>query len=150
MARFFKWLLLLSLAVLLLLGAVALALQHWVGSDNFRQDMAREASAALGLPVQLGGIELALWPLPAVAVRDIRVASQPALTLARVEVRPGWTALLSGRLEIATLVLRQAVLPQQAVDAILLSLQKRSYPRPLHLGQRPKRLAKIRQAARPR
>ncbi|MDW5441281.1 hypothetical protein [Polaromonas sp. SM01] len=134
MARFFKWGAGLILAALLIVGVVALALHSWVGSDDFRQRMEREASAALGLPVLLGGIEVALWPLPAVAVRDLRVLSQPTLTLARVEVRPGWSALLRGRLEIATLVLRQAVLPQQAVDAIFLSLQKNKQATPATFG----------------
>lgn len=115
----------LALAAFVLLGAVVLALHGWVGSDDFRQRMEREASAVLGLPVQLGSLEVALWPLPAVALNGVQVLSKPALTLVRVEVRPGWVGLLQGRLEIATLLLRQAVLPQQAVDAILLSLQKK-------------------------
>jgi hypothetical protein len=52
-----------------------------------------------------------------------------------VEVRPGWAALLRGRLEIATLVLRQVVLPQQAIDAILLVLQKKKQTTPATKGQ---------------
>lgn len=110
MARIFRGVLLLALAAVLLLAGVALALHGWVGSDDFRQRVQREASAALGLPVRVGGIE---------------VQSRPPLTLARLELRPGWAALLQGRLEVATLVLRDAVLPQQAIDAILLSLQKK-------------------------
>lgn len=125
MAKIFKWMLVAALAAVLLLAGVALVLQGWVSSDGFRQRMEREASAVLGLPVQLGGIEVALWPLPAVALNGVRVQTRPALTLARLELRPGWLALLRGRLEIATLVLRDAVLPQQAVDVMVLSLQKR-------------------------
>jgi len=134
MAKIFKWMLVAALAAVLLLAGVALVLQSWVSSDGFRQRMEREASAVLGLPVQLGGIEVALWPLPAVALNGVRVQSRPPLTLARLELRPGWLALLRGRLEIATLVLRDAVLPQQAIDALLLSLQKRKQSVPAGSG----------------
>ena len=125
MTRFLKGLALVVLAGLLLLGVVAVALGGWVGSDDFRERLEREAGAALGLPVRLAAVEVSLWPLPAVAVSGIGVQSTPPLTLERLELRPGWAALLMGRLEIATLVLRKAVLPQQAVDAVLLSLQKK-------------------------
>jgi len=125
MARIFRGVLWLALAAVLLLAGVALALHGWVGSDDFRQRVQQEASAALGLPVAVGGIDVALWPLPAVALSGVEVQSRPPLTLARLELRPGWAALLQGRLEVATLVLREAVLPQQAIDAILLSLQKK-------------------------
>jgi uncharacterized protein involved in outer membrane biogenesis len=139
MARILKWLTALTLLALLVLAAGTLALQGWVGSDDFRQRMEREASGALGLPVRLDGIEVALWPLPAVALNGVSVQSKPALTLARLEVRPGWLAMLRGRLEIATLVLRQVVLPQQAVDAILLSLQKKKRSDPAASGLQPEK-----------
>lgn len=137
-----KWLAALAVAAVLVPGAVALVLQSWVGSDDFRQRTQAQASAALGLPVQLGRIEVALWPVPALALDSVSVQSQPALTLGRVEVRPGWAALLSGRLEIATLVLRQVVLPQQAIDAILLVLQKKKQTVPATKGQSAEKLNK--------
>ncbi|MEO8022139.1 hypothetical protein [Polaromonas sp.] len=142
MARIFKWVLAAALAAVLLLVGVALVLQGWVSSDDFRQRMEREATAVLGLPVQLEGIEVALWPLPAVALNGVRVQSRPPLTLARLELRPGWLALLQGRLEIATLVLRDAVLPQQAIDVVLLSLQKRKQSAPAGSGLPPEKAPK--------
>jgi hypothetical protein len=137
MTRIFKWLLVAALAVVLVLGGVVLGLQRWVHSDDFRQRVTQEASAMLGLPVKLAGIEVALWPLPAVALDGIEVQSRPPLTLARLELRPGWLALLRGRLEIATLVLRDAVLPQQAIDVVLLSFQKRKQTAPPAPGRKP-------------
>lgn len=141
MTRFFKVVIVLVLVALLVLGAVAVALRSWVGSDDFRQRMEREAGAALGLPVQMGAIEIALWPLPALAISQIRVQGAPALTLERLELRPGWAALAMGRLEIATLVLRQVVLPQQAVDAVLLSLQKKKQTSQSQQGPGPQKIA---------
>ncbi|MDO9357386.1 MAG: hypothetical protein Q7T70_00145 [Polaromonas sp.] len=130
MAKILKWLVFLSAASLLVLAGVALGLHSWVGSDGFRERMAREASAALGAPVTLDGIEVALWPVPAVAVNGIRIEGKPGLSLARLEARPRWNGMLQGRLEIATLVLRDAVLPQPAVDALLLGLRARKKQEP--------------------
>lgn len=124
MSKFFRWLVVLVVGAVLLICAVVLALQHWVAGDDFRVRMETGASAALGLPVRLGTLDVAVWPLPALALTGASVLSKPPVTLGRLEVRPSWFALLGGRLEMATLVLRQAVLPQQAVDSIMLSVAK--------------------------
>lgn len=115
---------LLGLAVLALAGVV-LALQYWVGTGDFRGRIEREASAALGMPVRLRAVSVDLWPLPAVALDGLAIGSKPPLTLERVEARPVWAGLLRGRLEIATLVLRQAVVPEQAVAAISAALLRK-------------------------
>ncbi len=125
MARYFKWLLVVLLALVLLLAAVIFALHRWVGSDDFRQRVEREAGAALGVPVVVGSMTVDVWPLPAVAFGGLTVQSQPPVTLERLEVRPQWQALMRGELSIATLIIRKAVLPQQGIDAILLALQKK-------------------------
>ncbi|MGH8034497.1 MAG: AsmA family protein, partial [Lysobacterales bacterium] len=125
MAKVFKWLVLLALALMVLLAAVAFTLHRWVATDDFRQRVEREAAAALGVPVALGGVAVDVWPLPAVALSGLVVQSKPPLTLERIEVRPQWQPLLQGRLEVATLLVRRAVLPQQGIDAVLLLLQKK-------------------------
>ena len=124
-----RWLRIVSVLfglAVLLLAAVVLALQYWVGSGDFRGRVEREASAALGLPVRLRAVSVDVWPLPSVALDGMSVGSQPPLTLERIEARPVWAALLRGRLEVATLVVRKAVIPGQAVAAIsAASLRKR-------------------------
>lgn len=125
MTRLFKWLAFGLLALLLLLAAVLFGLQRWVGSADFRARAEAQAEAALGVPLRLGGVSVAAWPLPAVALDGLTVQSKPPVTLERVEVRPVWQALLRGRLEVATLVVRKAVLPQQGIDAILLAIAKK-------------------------
>lgn len=126
-----RWLrivsLLLGLAVLALAGVV-LALQYWVGTTDFRGRIERETSAALGLPVKLRGVSVDLWPVPSVALDGMAIGSRPPLTLERVEARPVWAALLRGRLEVATLVVRQAVVPEQAVAAISAALLRKRNP----------------------
>lgn len=124
MKRLVKWGVAILLGLVLLLAAVALALQYWVGSEDFRTRVGQQISTALGVPVQLGRISVDVWPLPAVALDDVQVKSRPPLTLERVEARPEWAGLLRGRLEVATLVVRNAVLPEQAVAEIAAAFKK--------------------------
>ncbi|MES2937417.1 MAG: hypothetical protein V4864_07025 [Pseudomonadota bacterium] len=125
MARVLKWVAgIAGLLVVLLIGTVV-ALHRWTGTEDFRGRLAGEATAALGVPVRLGGLSVDLWPLPAVAASDVQVGTQPPLALGRIEARPLWAPMLRGRLEIATLVVREAVLPQQGIAALGAVMQKR-------------------------
>lgn len=130
MSRFIRWFAILALVLVLLAAAAALALQRWVGSDDFRSRVEGQASAQLGLPVKLGKVDVSVFPVPAVAVENLAIQSRPAVALERVEARPVWTALLAGRLEIATLVVKGATLPQQGIDAIIASVQKKNAGKP--------------------
>ena len=73
------------------------------------------------------------------AVTEIQVQTLPALTLGRVEVRPRWMALVQGRFELSTVVLRRAVLAQQGIDSLLVSLQKKKQTKPEARGAEPKK-----------
>lgn len=125
MARVLKWVAIAAALFALLLVGVAVALQQWLRTDDFRARVEREAAAALGVPLKLGRLSVDLWPLPAVAADDVSVRTRPALTVARIEARPKWAALLAGRLEIATLVVRKAVLPQAGITALGAAMQKK-------------------------
>lgn len=125
MARLLKWLVGALLLVVLVIAAVAAGLKFWVGSNDFRERAAQQISGALGVPVQLESISVDVWPLPAVALGKVQIKSQPPLLLERVEARPVWGPLLHGRLEISTLLVRNATLPEQAVAAIAGAFQKR-------------------------
>lgn len=125
MAKFFKWLFIGLLTLVVLLGALAFGLHLWISTGDFRQRIEREASNALGVPVVMGSIAVDVWPFPAVALGGLTIQSQPPVTLERLELRPRLRALLNGQLSIATLILRKVVLPQQGVDAILLAMQKK-------------------------
>jgi hypothetical protein len=124
MNRALKWLLALVAMFLLLVGGVAFALHIWVGSADFRKRVAQEISTAVGVPVDLGGLDVKVWPLPAVAIDRVQVASRPPLTFERIEARPVWAALLHRKLDIATLYVRNAVVPQDAIAAIAAAFRK--------------------------
>lgn len=126
MNRFVKWVAAIVLGLAALLAAVALALQYWVGSEDFRVRVGQQISSALGVPVELGKVSVDVWPLPAVAFDQVQVKSRPPLTLERIEARPEWADLLHGRLAIATLVVRNAVVPEQAVAAIAAAFKRQA------------------------
>lgn len=125
MTRILKWGAIGLAALLLLLVGMAMVLQYWLRTDDFKGRVEREASAALGVPFKLGRLSIDLWPLPAVAADDVRLMTRPVLSVGRVEARPVYAALVRGRLEIATLVVRQAVLPQPAIDQISAAMEKK-------------------------
>ena len=120
-----KWSGVAVLVALLVLAGVAVGLKYWVGSEDFRGRVAQQVSTALGVPVVLGHITVDLWPLPAVALEQAQIRSRPPLVLERIEARPEWAPLLQGRLAIKTLLVRGAVVPEQAVTALGAAFQKR-------------------------
>ena len=125
MIKIFKWLAALALGLVLLFVALVFALHRWVSTDDFKQRVTIEATAALGVPVALGGIRVDVWPVPAVALSQISLQTTPAITVGRLEARPQWWPLLQGQLVVATLMVRQAVLPQAGLDAVLAARQAR-------------------------
>lgn len=124
MNRALKWLLALVAIFVVLVSAIALVLNAWVGSADFRARVGREISAAAGVPVELGGLSVSVWPLPAVGVDRVEVKSNPPLSFERIEARPVWAGLLQRKLQIATLYVRNAVVPQQAIAAVSAAYRK--------------------------
>ena len=122
-------------AVLALLVATGVwGLQRWLGTDDFRYRIEQQASAALGVGLTLGRIDVALWPLPALALGELALQTQPAVTIERLEVRPVWADLLQGRLAPSSFILRRVVLPQAGLDAVLSVLQKKKQAAPVNKG----------------
>ncbi len=96
----------LLVALLVILSGVAL---YFFDAEQLREPLQQQASAALGREAKLGAISLALFPLPAVRVSDIRIAGpgpkDPPLA------------------EIAELRLRVAILPLLARKVVLRALE---------------------------
>jgi hypothetical protein len=85
----------------------------------------QQAGQALGVGVVIGRLDVSVWPLPALVLEQIEVKTRSGLTVERLEVRPAWSELLLGRVAPATLIVRHAVLPQSAIDALVAALQKK-------------------------
>lgn len=124
MRRVVKWGAWAALLLLLMVGAALLAVQRWVSTEAFRQRVQAEAEAALGVPLRLGSVGVTLLPLPGLALEAVEVRTRQPLTVERIDVRPSWLALLTGRVAVSTLRVQRAVLPQQGIDALLQSVQK--------------------------
>ncbi len=130
MTRVIKLLLSLVLALLFLLGAALAALAWWLSGDGLRLKLQEEASARLGVPVQLEKISLDVWPLPSLALQGLVIQTQSRMSAERIEARPAWSRLMSQprQLEVLALHVQGASLPQRGLDQIqqLLSKQERS------------------------
>ena len=55
----------------------------------------------------------------------MRLQTKPPITVERIEARPVWSGLLRGQLEISTLIVRKAVVPQGGILAIGAGMEKR-------------------------
>ena len=121
-----RWAIGLAGGVVVLVGAAVAGLAHWAGSADFRVRAQQAASQALGVPVQLGEIEITYWPALGVAVHDVRVLTRPALTLAQIDATPVWTSVIVGKPVLDALVVRNAVLPPQGILAAVAALQKQA------------------------
>lgn len=129
MHRVLKLLLSALLAFVLLFAAAAGALAWWLSGDGPRERVQALASEKLGVPVTLGQLSLSVFPWPAVAVGDVKIATQAPLMAARIELRPAWRKLLglggvARELEVESLILRGLSLPQKGLDQLTQSLSK--------------------------
>ncbi len=123
MRKIAQWLLLTFVLTCGLFSVVLFILHRWIATDDFRHRVQAQATGVLGREVRLGVLTVDVWPLPAVALNRVEVATQPVIRIERIEVRPLLAALLSGRLELSTLLVRQADLSQAAVDDLLAARQ---------------------------
>ncbi len=123
MRKIARWLLLAFVLTCVLLSVMLFVLHRWIATDDFRHRLQAQATDVLGREVRLGVLTVDVWPLPAVALNRVEIATQPAIRIERIEVRPVLAALMSGRLELSTLLVRQADLSQAALDDLLAARQ---------------------------
>jgi AsmA protein len=101
------------------LAGAALAIRSAVSPDATRVAVERQVSAWLGLPVALSGhAEVRLLPLPNVTFADVAFTvpgeSEPRAEAQTLVARVGFTDLLRGRPDLASLTLSRPVLRLEA------------------------------------
>jgi uncharacterized protein involved in outer membrane biogenesis len=108
-----KWVLI-GIGVLLLLAvALLLAVPYLVNTSGVQAAIAHSASQALGRPVSFASLSLALLPLPALRLTDLRVAEDPKfgptpfLTVGEGRLGLRLWPLLRGRVEVTELTLER-------------------------------------------
>ncbi|HMH52815.1 MAG TPA: AsmA-like C-terminal region-containing protein [Candidatus Acidoferrum sp.] len=111
-----KWIVIaLAAGVVLVIAATAL-LPRVVDTPRVQSLIASSASQALARPVRFRSASVAAWPYPAVRLRDVEIAEDPAfggdpfVRLDHAEVRLKLWPLLRGRFEFTTVMLRRPIM----------------------------------------
>jgi AsmA family/AsmA-like C-terminal region len=126
MSRWVKWLLGAVGALAALVVIAAVLLPRLVDTPRIQGYIATSAAQALGRPVKFSAVTLRVLPLPAVALHDLEVAddprfgSVPFLRLQTGHVRLKLLPLLTGRVELGDILLKNPVISLiQAADGRL-------------------------------
>ncbi len=86
---------------------VGLGLSLWARSvltgEGVRTVVARQISEALGQPVTIGGLRAGLLPRVTMTLDDVRVGEPPRIAIGRLHIGTNLAALVSRRIEHATL-----------------------------------------------
>jgi hypothetical protein len=120
--------LLVALAILaLLVVAVFVAAALALDPASLREPLAALASERLERPVELGEMQLDLFPVPTVQIAEVRVGAErpgapPLAEVAEIRLRPALLPLLLGRVVVRSLEIRSPVLR--------LPLDERGLPKP--------------------
>ena len=111
-----RWIIAVVAVVVLAAAAALAAVPFLVDTPRAQALIAASASQALGRPVKFTGVSVRVFPLPAVALRGLEVAEDPAfgptpflrLETGHLELR--LRPLLAGRIEFGDLVLKRPVI----------------------------------------
>jgi AsmA protein len=116
MKRIGTWIAVAVAAIVVLVLVALVAVPFLVDTPRIQALIANTASQALGRPVKFAGVSVSVFPRPAVVLRDLEVAEDPAfgtapfLKLERAEVRLRFWPLLLLRVELGDFVLKEPVI----------------------------------------
>ncbi|MGH7313763.1 MAG: AsmA family protein, partial [Candidatus Rokuibacteriota bacterium] len=111
-----KWIAVAVAAIFVLVLAALLAVPFLVDTPRIQALIANTATQALGRPVRFSSVSVSVLPRPAVVLKDLEVAEDPAfgkapfLKLERAEVRLRFWPLLLFRVELGDFVLKEPVI----------------------------------------
>lgn len=118
MTRTGRWISGITLAVLLLLGGLALLAWRLLPSDEaLAAEIAQRFEKACGIGLRIGAAHWSLRPSPVVVLSDLATAQERPITVRRVVVRPQLAALWGRRIAIDAVEVEGAVLPRASVRA---------------------------------
>src|SRR5512145_627688 len=116
MKRVGMWIAVAVAAILVLVLVALVAVPFFVDTPRIQALIANTATQALGRPVKFAGVSVSVLPRPAVVLRDLEVAEDPAfgqtpfLKLERAEVRLRFWPLLLLRVELGDFILKEPVI----------------------------------------
>jgi len=116
MKRVWTWIAVAVAAILVLVLVALVVVPFLVDTPRIQALIANTASQALGRPVKFAAVSVSVLPRPAVILKDLEVAEDPAfgktpfLKLERAEVRLRFWPLLLLRVELGDFVLKEPVI----------------------------------------
>lgn len=118
MTRTGRWISGIAVAVLLLLGGLALLAWRLLPSDEaLAAEISQRFEKASGIGLRIGAAHWSLRPIPVVVLSDLATAQERPITVRRVVVRPQLAALWTRRIAIDAVEVEGAVLPRTSVRA---------------------------------
>jgi uncharacterized protein involved in outer membrane biogenesis len=99
-----RTLLIVAVALLALLAAIGVLARRLLDPDAVRASLEHQASAAIGHPVKVAGIDWAVSMRPRLVLTGIQIGDPPAITVDRLELATGLRALFSKRVAGAAIV----------------------------------------------
>jgi uncharacterized protein involved in outer membrane biogenesis len=105
--------------LLVLLAVVAtVGVRLWLRSDAVRATVERQATAALGMPVRIGGADVTLFPRLGLDLRNVEIGDPARARLDDVSVATGLGLIFSRRVEAADVRLNGGYLDTSLIGAI--------------------------------
>ncbi len=119
MARRQTWWMVAAAGLVVLLGALWLALVWLIPADeDLAAHAAGELQGRLGVPVRLGALHWRLLPVPAIVLEDVATDQPQAITVKKLTAYPDLRALLQRRVVLDRVELDGAVVPQLSLRAL--------------------------------
>ncbi len=115
-----QWALRFSVAAITVLGLCALALAWWLPSgEELAQRLTAEANDKLGIKISIGAVHWELLPTPAITVQDFRTQQAQSVVIGTLTAYPNLRMLLQRKLVLERVVLEDATIPRNSVQALL-------------------------------
>ncbi len=106
------------LIVALIVLIVLVVIPFLIPMSSYITQAEQAASDALGVPVKIGGLRVAVLPTPRLNVSDVVVGSNEDFTVENVAVIPSMFSLFSDVKTISSLQLKRPVMKKSALDII--------------------------------
>ena len=110
-----------AIGVVAVVAVLAITFRKLVPDDAALVERIRaQAEARLGVEVSVGAAHLQLWPQPELVIEDAQTVQPQPIRIRRLIAHPALLPLLHGRLDIDSMEIDGAVMPQLSLGALRL------------------------------
>ena len=122
MRRLIRLVVYLVIVVAVLFAAAAAALYVLLSGDRVRSAIETQAAAALGRPVRIATATPTIFPRPSIDLGDVAIGDKREVTIGRVLVSTGLSALIHHRIEEASITLERSTIDVRWAIALLAAM----------------------------